>query len=72
MYVYSVIQSKWPHHPDPRMSKGKKRKKRKKERKKVEPNSSITKAPFVSTEIDFRKSISGKSRVWLRCKIRSN
>ena len=40
MYVYSVIQSKWPHHPDPRMSKGKKRKK---ERKKVEPNSSITK-----------------------------
>ena len=43
MYVYSVIQSKWPHHPDPRMSKGKKRKKRKKERKKVEPNSSITK-----------------------------
>ena len=30
------------------------------------------KAPFGSTEIDFRKSISGKSRVWLCCKIRSS
>ena len=32
----------------------------------------VFKAPFVSTEFDFRKSISGKSRVWLRWKIRSN
>ena len=31
-----------------------------------------SKAPFVSIEIDFRKSIFGKSRVWLCCKIRSN
>ena len=36
---------------------------------KIQPTS---KAPFVSTEIDFRKSISGKSCVWLCCKIRSN
>ena len=32
---------------------------------------SCTKAPFVLTEINFRKSISGKSCVWLCCKIRS-